>query len=830
MVVIFLSILGVTVVIMLNKAGVFSNDDRRPGGGQENQPVKESPAETADTVPPASTPAEEPDASPMRPPGPGRDHLLPPLLRPATREIVFRGGCLDGLPADEEGGYKLSGHEYACLSDTTKDVFTLKVDSKTPYTYDLPQNLMSGQKIVVHLPASDDPHDLVFQALLPRDKYPRSIQVLFNGKQVLYRHKSKFTCDLRALLPAAWMEPYENTLTIMNMGKYPVVFDAWWVEEAAPLREKLWFGVENEVYFPDYACQMLRTRRPDTDARAKTSMPKTQRDPQLIPLHTRFKFAKTDQPMPDPIMREWKYQHSNFAPYDNQETHVWFFLYNCVSFFSHGGGELLLSHSTGADKFFCPVTRRPYPAANALRTLARLFPGADPRRLEVNVTSPEPNRGIGAAEWVGVRNSDYAASILVCSGGYYYDMGNTRITASLPWSGRTQVSVYREVLPEYLDLKIPRYRYCEGPYDRYADEFVQSIDLEPGPSGHGLFQMDVNFKGIVLLRFCQDGCQFPEDIGGDPHPKPITNPFGKIRDAIVTQADTAPFDQGSIMADPLPGMLPLSPALCSFYHLSVGAATPGQIGDCQHITPYCKNSLFITPEYTKETPLVGEGVALNPFLLGNMGTAMARNGNLCFWVYPHVDSKDGGGKPPPDDMRLLIHMEDTAYRATLRPNQWQRVVCPLRRAKDNNFSQAATLLVDRDWPAYRNGYKVTFEINSFRWLAHPSPKTFPHKMVINDKAGTIHVAMAGKPGSMAFFRPRFDTSVTIIKAEKLGPDGEPRPVEHTYIKESQVLDLRRLFYPEKMSAALLDKMPPEIRKACEENKMTALVLRVQYQK
>jgi len=474
---------------------------------------------------------------------------------------------------------------------------------------------------------------------------------------------------------------------------------------------------------------------------------------------------------PKPIQRtlvgRWHYRNP-FPGLCHQEKVALLFLECAVGWFADGGQGLVLHNMTGVQGFFCPRTKRPYPAVYALREYVRLFEGT-PKRRVVNVLPVRDNLpALRRVSWVATDNATGCVTVLIA--GSFHDAipSRVRVVCPLPWNGDTLLLVRENFFPKSLEMVSPPSRLLPGEtdpapgadadgdvsatvYDRYVRLRKQKLEVPDDGAQGGVVELTFSFDGFLLLRFVQLGTkvtlakrkvdQGPVDV--------LLSPL----EAHVTD-DRAP--RAGTLA-PLRGVDDVLLRMSGNYQVKTVKATPGLIGKAKHLIPMDEESFVMEVGYPSgSSPQTAEGVALN---LDYFDTATAGKPDaISFWVMARPDKDVKLVK-----LGLMLGRQITVI--ALATNKWQRVeVGGLQTDADTRYLQffASTSL-----PEYAQGKSTTFEFNGFRLLDRDNECEVVSCAVSEDKLVAV---LRGVPGESFSFRQHFDESVAVAEVSVPGAD------------------------------------------------------------
>ncbi|MFW5802647.1 MAG: hypothetical protein ACOCWJ_01905 [Verrucomicrobiota bacterium] len=751
---------------------------------------------------------------------PTHDHLRPPLLRPASRRVVFQSGRLDGFPSHRYS--PLGRHEYDLLEDRERDV--LQVHVEDGLTRELPQRLRPGQTVVVYLPEYER-RDLVLRARIIERLVHGSLEIKFNDRMIWRRSIPKRDLLLRALIPAVWLEDFENTLTIRNIGESTLIFDALWIEEAAPLRNALDFEVLGLERLPPKVRPFLMGR-----GEGGASVGKRLRSATRVhefPAGEMRRLLESEQPLPDTIAVRW-YVPGHRLGVARAEQYIDELLNQAVGYYETGGGYVALQNLSHPGILFNPFTGRPYPPTAGLRQLAMLIQG-ERRRLHVNATQEDSDSSPWSVAAVGVEHSADSASLMVVP---RYFSGRCMLRMSVPWHGPTDVQIIREVIPENYNVLIPQNRLGGGKeYDRHMEMERRTVDIPLNGEKRGLFEIELEFMEAAFLRLCRKGGTFPrpEKGGEDLGPSP-TFDSGAVR---IADAPVGRFTQ---MQTYPPFSHTLRP-LCACYNIDIREGTRGQVGEAEYVTPLNDKSFYLKVDPTKKNTAVGEGAILNV-----QRHRAARMGILSFWVYPHVEEGNpevgsiswGGGAARP---HLKLVFGTRTYDVHLTAGKWQRVECKLPDwGKHENKATYALLIVESGAAdSGSGGHSITYEFNGIGGVSYPSGDVHSLRLPSRgdgDGDGTevsVDLALFGVPGEKCAFWHQFDAEIAVESVKCLGSDERLNRPNHTYYEASQRLHVSDVRFPERAAAdiePLLERMPAAGRQRMENKGLTPVIIQI----
>mgnify|MGYP006896940105 CR=1 FL=1 len=812
-------------------------DKPKPGGEQT-----ESDEQIDDTIGGEYAPVEMPDEHRRRKQdlgspssemteSPGRDHLSPPLLQPDSRNIVFQSGELDGNPPDGFAG--LYAYEYVEIADRDKETVSLKINQAKRTK--LPQNLLPDQNFVLHLPDCER-RDLVFRASMAPGLHlghpGHALKVLINGKPIWFRSITDRSSFINALIPAAWLEPQENTLTLMNVGENPLVFDAVWLEDAEPLRaEDLVFGTDDWHGLPRYAREEIPACYFNSQEVSKTDM--VYRSPASYPAETIKAALTRERALPEQISARWSFD-SRYFRISYQERVIRRLLGQATGFFFNGGKKLCITDILDAGEFFCPLTHRPYPAGLGLRNFAGLFPGGTSGRLYANVTSAGGGKPLPPITWLGTIHSPEGASLFITRGTAGRGMDGLNAVLSLPWHGKTKIKETREIIPEGIGMKIPPYRLGSDAYKRSLNHRKFTGKAERMPNGRGLLKLKTQFKECVLLQMCPAGSEIPIATSGSTGQHAVKNKNKRkekpIKPPKVSDRRADPFADMFVLSCWKDALVPL----CSFYTVEKKEATKATVGGTEYVTPVRKESLYITVKYNDDTPKVGEGVALRT---GYFRTSKAGK-RLSFWVYPHVNEVNTGkenegrntgrkrtDKEKPDYVGLGIVCGVKGRAVRLKVGEWQRVSWKLPNTESGQVPKTIIWQASRKWSSFKKYKGVTYELNGIGLAAE---RNFPAKARVfkDEESGNMTIILLSRPGKTVCYRYTFPMDTVVNDVHYLNHDGREETCDWEYRESSQSLFIRGLQFPSEVSEKVRDKLPGRIRRVMKTKNVVPVIIKV----
>ncbi|OGV74071.1 MAG: hypothetical protein A3K19_04570 [Lentisphaerae bacterium RIFOXYB12_FULL_65_16] len=733
-----------------------------------------------------------------------RDHLAPPLLSPPERIVFWQAGKLDGEPRDIFS--PLAAHEFRVLSSDAPVIVIPRgvgrgptTQGQSPANAGFPQTLMPGQKIVVHLPEFERQDALVCARIAASGREadwfsltsPRPwLEALVNGTQIWNRILPLHAFPLTALAPAAALEDYDNTLVLINRGKFPVCFDAVWVEAAAGRRPVLACSVADWDELPPYARRFLPRSAQPAAGQGPAGPPQRllradQRLP-LVPIKAMDKgLLNEDGPLWTSIRFEWAYSACPVG-FEYQEETSERFLESTLGFFFHGGTDLVLSGLTDVEGMFCPRTGRPYPCACAWREFGQLFLGGSRLWLPVNVLpAGDSEPPMDRVYWLGTIHGKDKATILIARGCGGRPPERVRVVAALPWTGETDMAAAAGVFPESLGMRVPTNRASpdampgSDDYDRDRIRTSKRAKLRENSAGAGLLDEVFEIKDSLSLELTRTGAVVPERQA--PAPASFTSrlrtPEGSRTPRIMTERE-GPRSWLHLLA-PAPALFR---SVCSNYKVSRAKATRADIAGARHVVPLAAESLCLEISYPAGCPKGAEGMALD---LAYFNQPSIAGTSLNVWVLPHVTSQSV------KDVTIGGMVGNETVELVAKTGLWQRIVWPLPEfGRDER--PYLVVYADRQWPEFRDGGKVVLEFNGCSLVRDPGATGVRTRWA--EDRGRFEIAMRGAPGQEALFRTFFPDPVGVRRVGTLkGPSSEPH---WRYDAEAQMLEVSGLRFPD----------------------------------
>ena len=738
------------------------------------------------------------------------DHLKPPLLFPADREILLQAGVLDGTPALATDD--LSVHEYRRLSYPEKKVIPIaagKIEDE------FPQRILAEQSVVLHINnLPREPLRLRGVAAALRHNAQRmsirgksyEVRVMFNGKTVCDKVLIAMGDWIEALVPSDYIDGYDDTITITNRGAAPIVFDALWLEKEAGLSQqnRLSFRVSDYEELPPYARTIFAPGVPPREQPLWDLRGLVCQGLQFMQRFTWYEAARRE------VSMERQAAHVEYIPYsqpslENQERYSIRFLYALVQWYERGGNDLYLRNLRRIGALFEPRTGRPYPMAYALRMLGSLFVNGEAPRFPINVvpvsTQDDPTYLVSA---LATRPSEDTAVILLTTLDYNRHDRLVRVVARLPWEGPTEMEVTVGMFPESLGMVKPRYRgvrrngkWIDKPGDpyRYPQKVtVERFFLECTADGEGNLNRSFFLRHATLIRLRKKGAEWPETRW--PEPEAATPPR-RIQAATGPHTPRVSLEHGQ----PLPQFTMIPPIqrsyerTCRHYEIIEGDATPGRVGSADYVVPLSSRSIFFKMGAPEDSSPLAEAV-IRPVAVWNRwgGT---RRVKASFWVRPAAPASVRG-------VNLGLSNQWIACTVRLRNRRWQRVEwvlpeIPGDRASFLGFYSTGNKSVYDQCEGER---AITFEINGLTF-SKLSPNPIKHANTRIDEASEeLQLIMLGTPGSTANYRLSFNNPVAVDRVEMLYR--APGEFAWNYDEKAQVLTLENLSFPQLDDPALQD--------------------------
>ncbi|MCF7854196.1 MAG: hypothetical protein K9N51_05305 [Candidatus Pacebacteria bacterium] len=760
------------------------------------------------------------------------DHLEEPLLDPASRTVVFHVGSLDARPANAVSS--LQQHEYQVLVHDAPVVSVPASEIATQF----PQTIAGGQRIVMHLPALPaepllfrmvtTPLTAAWGGSLPSASVRPRLRVLFNGRRIWHRSLAPSGHVVRALVPAGYVEGYDNTLSVINEGESPIVTDALWLELAGdvPARELL-FGVVDHHTLPDYAKRVV-ARWPER-AVPECCMTGVSSLAHLSVPVSRYREALT-RSVPTRLKGTllWHYRTIKLD-FGRQEEVALGLAEFTAGWFFHGGTGLAVSDTVGTARLFCARTGRPYPASVMLRTLAQLFSNGRARELPLNVLPAERHAdALGPVYWVATQPSPDTAAIFVSGTRFGGGDHLVRLMLRVPWSGETMIEETTGIFPEHFQVRKPvsRGTFKEGvrsdsatdDYDAYRKTSKTHCSLDPDGKNGALFTTVVPLRGVALIRLRRESPAWPAACVVGKRPgggrKKVGDDINDIKLARVARARACGVLPRVTLA-PAPGLLVSQSAE---YEAWVDDATPGTVGDISHVVPHSSDSLFFKVAY-RDPPLSAvEGVVLN---LRAFNRPLA-NRRLSFWIRPHVDGETY------ERVRLGLQVAESVTHVILRSDQWQRVTwqLPASGLRGMPFLVFFTRCGD---PMFQAGGEMTYELNgmSLEDVGNGTDRYVRQQRFSAQKK--MGVVLLGRPGDEVIYGTAFNFAGVVHDVEAMWPADAGR-CEWTYSAPSQRLHVRGLHFPRSFSSSAAEQakryLAAEELASCRERGLTPVVLLV----
>lgn len=745
----------------------------------------EIPAEPDLAIMPPSEPPSvlSPAVATAAEPLPTHDHLSSALLQPASRRVLLQIGRLDGYPQQADAPLAAGFHK----AEYPDPIVRLNAGQvRTSF----PQRITPGQSIVLSLDEME-PRNLLFRAVAVRRDAPDapfdptkaipSLRILCNGQNIWARHLDRQGFIINALIPASYLEPYKNTLTLQNDGKLPVAFDALWIETARSASEPVRFSIRDWQRIPaDYRGEFAWNR--EREPGQLPAIPSSRDQMLRYPVKTLEAAVRQDRATDPRCEGFWHYRNP-FVAFNEQEKVALHFLEQAIGWYFQGGSGLIIANMTGPGQFFCTHTGRLYPSAYALWSISRVFEGQT-RRLPVNVLpTGADERPLDLVYWMGTQNQDGVASIIVANSRFGRKPGKVRVVCALPWQGPTMATVYNGVFPEAINMDKPTYRGQfigterqddpAGPYDRSREDKRQTINLAANGQG-GLLDGEWDLQDCLYIRLVQQGASAIPQPETPALPDPREQPGSVTIAGDVSESREIPW----LRRKPLPVFPGVMQPLCANYRIKKADATRATIAGLEHVVPDDPQSLFCEISYS-EKPRTAEGAALSlyPFHEAVEGKA------LSFWVYPHT-------KRASRTVQLRMGLGAWEGRVTLKPGKWQRVEMQFENLTGEPQRQLVLLGPSFDENSGREE-AITFEFNGIALVdAAGSGGKYMDARPLAD--GRLAIVLLGEPGKPGSARHAFLKAVAVNTVTNANGD----PLKWAYRKESQILDISRLVFPE----------------------------------
>ena len=146
------------------------------------------------------------------------------------------------------------------------------------------------------------------------------------------------------------------------------------------------------------------------------------------------------------------------------------------------------------------------------------------------------------------------------------------------------------------------------------------------------------------------------------------------------------------------------------------------------------------------------------------------------------------------------------FSASLKPDSWQRVVIRLEGIRPP-YHGSLRFFGDPKLPEYKNGNKVSFELNGICVLSKPD-KSFHYRVVVTKttrkKPKSMTMLFFGSPGTAVEYRHCFKKPVEFKKMSMLSKVPEKSKPALTYKKDAQILQVKFKF--PKKTLPLSDKL------------------------
>lgn len=747
--------------------------------GEGNQPQELSAADPAtDTEQPAELNPLANDATADRglePPSPPEPATVNHLDLLGDR-LVARVGFLDGKP--ELAQLRPSPHEF-----TTTRYAELSVDlGDSALSTRFPYQVRPGQEVTFTWPGLPR-EDLRFRTrvVAASDKLGhylsfdrRILEVQVNNRSIWRRGLPSHSFNVTALVPADWLNGSDDRVTIRNLGRIPLSFDALWLERQPP-DDPLYLATRERALVPPDCRHFFAPR---TISRAEyLRLPYLDGVPAQILACPHRRFAnlvaqgRNVFEQPEAV---WYYR-SFHRDAKWQEQVARLLAEQLVGWYSAGGNGLWLENLFENGHAFCPRTGEPFPSGHILARVLSAFRG-ECQRIPVNVL---PNTDhLHTLHWVGIRNREDMISILIAPNvGEPVDADKQAVVqCRLPWAGEAEVTLTDGLFPAEISAAIPPNRIVpdrtpEMPYDQPRRQTTRRRRLTG--TGASLFNEKITFRNLALIQLLRPGAE-PVPLGPrecEPAPALVNTVAARALSRIRTKRES-----GVVSGQPIPLARVWTDVLGPSCQVETAKATKGRIGAQQYVYPTEPQSLFMAVRYGERYTPVPEGVALRFRDLA----AIPRNQRLCFWVYPHVTD------PRRRTASLGVLNGNQAFTLELKANQWQQVRVTPPETPPEARPAPRRFVVHGTRGAFGQGDEDTFEFNGFRFEDRAAAEVRGQACYQRD--GRLYLLLGGKPGATATVHHFFDEPVT-VKAVSLGPD---LPLQWTYDQGAQALEITEL--------------------------------------
>ncbi|HRU00638.1 MAG TPA: hypothetical protein P5239_02955 [Victivallales bacterium] len=406
-----------------------------------------------------------------------------------------------------------------------------------------------------------------------------------------------------------------------------------------------------------------------------------------------------------------------------------------------------------------------------LRAASIIFDG-EPRLLPVLISSETRGRILSASSTasVAVYNADGVVSVLISS---VRDSGEgVKISVPIPWSAKTKCRISRGVVPADLTSV-------------YSGEELLKIEEKIIEITNGIFETSLKLSNCITIRLIKDGASEPSPAITELPPKKARAVFQKgILRCDMKRGDiSAPFRIAIRGSDRASGVL--SPN----YAIMKSDATKSDIAGVKGIVPFDGKSDIVEISYSdgKIFPSEGANIFYNKI--------PENYDELSFWIYPRIFTGRKGKAAK--RTTLQIYFKDTDNKKhflalDLELEKWQRVILP---SKVLNLASSGRICIvgDPKLPEYRDGAKVSFELNGFCVVGDSHPRygkaALKSTRIISDKKG-IKFILTGEPRKYFEYRHLFAEPVEISAISELSG---VKSLKYVYKKDAQILEISGTF-------------------------------------
>jgi len=407
-----------------------------------------------------------------------------------------------------------------------------------------------------------------------------------------------------------------------------------------------------------------------------------------------------------------------------------------------------------------------------LRAASIIFDGK-PRLLPVLI-SPEiigqtlPASSTGC---IAVNNADGVVTVLISS------VRNTeegvKIFVPIPWNAKTKCRISRGVIPADLTSLYP------GEELKVEEKIIEVI--------RGTFETSLKLSNCITIRLVKDGALEPTSEIKELPPKRAHAVFQKgcLRCDMKRGDISAPF------RIPIRGSDRASGTLSPNYTIVKSDATKSNIAGVKGVAPFDAKSDIVEISYSEDKTFPSEGANIFYNKVPENYTEFS------FWIYPRI-FLTGKGKAA-KRTTLQIYFDDADNKRhflalDLELEKWQRVVLPSKVLKLASSGRIC-IVGNPKLPEYKDGAKVSFELNGFCIIGDEHPQygksALKSSRVISDKKG-IKFILTGEPGKYFEYRHLFAEPIEISSIRELSG---VKSLKYVYKKDAQILEITGKFPP-----------------------------------